>query len=70
MWQQVNSFDTMVWEAAQNPEQPETASFLEHVKQPSLLFAGVIASTITTMKHGILVRWDDYWRVRIKRPVL
>ncbi len=47
MWQQVNSFYTMVREAAQAPEQVETASFLERVKQASHLFAGIMDSTMS-----------------------
>lgn len=47
MWQQVNSFYSMVRSAAKNQPLRDLADFLAEVKQSSHLFAGVMDATMT-----------------------
>ncbi len=47
MWQQINSFYTLVRDASKNQSLPSLANFLEEVKQASHLFVGVTYATMT-----------------------
>ncbi|MBW4551961.1 MAG: alpha-E domain-containing protein [Aphanocapsa sp. GSE-SYN-MK-11-07L] len=47
MWQQINSFYSLVRDASKNQSLPSLANFLEEVKQASHLFVGVMYATMT-----------------------